>query len=235
MAKGTRKSGVTSPRVASQAGKDLQNSKTPKQDRAPIASALRQARPKAQKKSAAKAPKKTVAKTLKKTAARAPKKSAVPQVWQPFESLRREVDRIFENLDPGSWLYPFRQTAFDFASLWPRGLTWGAAPAVDIVESEKAYEITADVPSMDEKDIKVTLSDGVLTIKGEKQEEREEKEKGYHLQERRFGSFQRSFRLPEGVDTGKLETTFKKGTLTVTLPKKPEAQKPEKKVAIKAG
>ena len=68
MAKGTRKSGVTSPRVASQAGKDLRNSKTPKQDRAPIASALRQARPKAQKKTAAKAPKKTAAKTLKKTA-----------------------------------------------------------------------------------------------------------------------------------------------------------------------
>ncbi len=73
-----------------------------------------------------------------------------------------------------------------------------------------------------------------LIIKGEKQEEKEEKKKDYYLHERSFGSFERSFRMPEGVDTDKIEANFKKGVLTVKLPKTAEAQKAEKKVAIKA-
>ena len=73
-----------------------------------------------------------------------------------------------------------------------------------------------------------------MTIKGEKQEEKEEKRKDYHLQERSFGSFQRSFQLPETVDPDKIEASFKKGVLTVKLPKKPEAQKPAKKIEVKA-
>jgi HSP20 family protein len=81
----------------------------------------------------------------------------------------------------------------------------------------------------------VKVVNGNLTIKGEKQEEKEEKKKGYYLRERHFGSFERSFGLPEGVDADKIEATFKKGVLTLTLPKKPEAQKPEKKIEVKAG
>ena len=107
-------------------------------------------------------------------------------------------------------------------------------PAVDIAESEKAYEITAELPGMDEKNIEVKVTDGSLTIKGEKQEEKEEKEKDYYLQERRYGSFERSFELPESVDPDKIEASFKKGVLTVTLPKKAEAQKPAKKIEVKA-
>jgi HSP20 family protein len=87
---------------------------------------------------------------------------------------------------------------------------------------------------MDEKNIEVKLANGGLTIKGEKQEEKEEKEKEYYLHERHFGSFERCFRVPEGVDTSKIEATFKKGVLTVTLPKSPEAQKAEKKIEVKA-
>jgi HSP20 family protein len=88
---------------------------------------------------------------------------------------------------------------------------------------------------MEEKDIDVKFADGVLTIKGEKKEEREEKKKDYYLSERRFGSFQRSFRVPEGVDADKIDASFKNGVLTVMLPKSAEAQKREKKIAIKKG
>jgi len=106
-------------------------------------------------------------------------------------------------------------------------------PAVDVVESEKGYEITADLPGMDEKNIEVKVTDGVLTMKGERQEEKEEKKTGYYLQERSFGSFQRSFEMPESVDADKIEASFKKGVLTVKLPKKAEAQKPAKKIEVK--
>ena len=107
-------------------------------------------------------------------------------------------------------------------------------PAVDVVESEKAYEITAELPGMDEKNIEVKVTDGRLTVKGEKQEEKEEKEKDYYLQERHYGSFERSFDLPESVEPDKIEASFKKGVLTVTLPKKAEAQKAAKKIEVKS-
>ena len=110
----------------------------------------------------------------------------------------------------------------------------GLAPAVDIVEGEKAYEVTAELPGMDDKDIEVTLTDDVLTIKGEKREEKEEKRKNYRFSERHYGAFERSFEAPEGVDADKIEANFKKGVLTVTLPKKPEAQKATKKIDVKA-
>ena len=113
-------------------------------------------------------------------------------------------------------------------------MAWGAPPAVDIVEKDNAYEVTAELPGLDEKNIEVKLVNGGLTIKGEKQEEKEEKKKGYYLHERQFGSFERCFQVPQGVDTNKIEASFRKGVLTVTLPKKPEAQKPEKKIEIKA-
>ena len=81
----------------------------------------------------------------------------------------------------------------------------------------------------------MTLTDDVLTIKGEKREEKEETEKSYHLSERRYGAFERSFEMPEGVDTEKVEARFDKGVLKITLPKKPEAQKKVKKIEIKPG
>jgi HSP20 family protein len=86
---------------------------------------------------------------------------------------------------------------------------------------------------MDESNIDVKFADGTLTIKGEKREDKEEKKKGYYLSERRCGTFQRAFGVPEGVDVEKIEANFKNGVLTVTLPKTPEAQKSEKKIAIK--
>ncbi len=154
--------------------------------------------------------------------------------WRPVENLRREIDRLFEAFDLGYWRSPFRRPLFAMEPFWRRELRWTAAPAVDVTESEKAYEVTAELPGMDEKNIEVKVVNGGLTIKGEKQEEKEEKKKDYYLHERRFGSFERCFEVPEGVDADKIEASFKKGVLSVTLPKKPEAQKPEKKIEVKA-
>jgi HSP20 family protein len=157
-----------------------------------------------------------------------------PQVWQPFESLRREVDRLFEDFDRDFWRMPFRRSAFETEPFWRRELSWAGTPAVDIVEKDNAYEITADLPGLDEKNVEVKLSNGNLTLKGEKQEAKEEKKKDYYLKERHFGTFERMFRVPEGVDTDKIEAKFDNGVLTVTLPKMPEAQKPSKKIEVKA-
>ncbi|MGZ3283936.1 MAG: Hsp20/alpha crystallin family protein [Xanthobacteraceae bacterium] len=157
-------------------------------------------------------------------------KTERPTEWRPFESLRREVEHLFDDFQLGPWRSPFGRTLFE---PFRRGEMSWKTPAIDVVEKEKAYEITAELPGMDESNIDVKFSDGTLTIKGEKREEKEEKKKDYYLSERRYGSFQRSFSVPDGVDADKIEAGFKNGVLTVTLPKTPEAQKSEKKIAIK--
>ena len=153
--------------------------------------------------------------------------------WRPFEGLRREMDRLFDDFQLGSWRSPLRRSLFDTEPFGrgEGGLT--KAPAVDVVEQDKAFEITTELPGMDENNIDVKFSDGVLTIKGEKREEKEEKAKDRYLSERRYGSFQRSFRVPDIVNADRIEANFKNGVLTVTLPKMPEAVKAEKKIAIK--
>ena len=157
----------------------------------------------------------------------------MPQAWRPFESLRREVDRLFDDFDGGFWRSPFRMPSFDVAP-FRRGEALAAMPAVDVSETDKAYEITADLPGMDEKNVEVKLANGVLTIRGEKQDEKEEKRKDYYMRERSFGSFERTFAVPDGVDSDKIEASFKKGVLSVMLPKSADAQKAEKKIAVKA-
>jgi HSP20 family protein len=167
-----------------------------------------------------------------KTETKAPERAGVPQTWRPLENLRREIDRLFDDFDGGFRRSSFRWPTLDFNV--PRPLAWGdAVPAVDVAEKDDTYEVTAELPGMDEKNIEVKLVNGNLTIKGEKKEEREEKKKDYYLSERKFGSFERSFTVPEGVDADKIEASFKKGVLTVKLPKKPEAVKPEKKIEVK--
>ena len=155
------------------------------------------------------------------------------QAWRPFKSLRQEIDRLFDEFDHGFRRTPFRRSTFDVEPFWHRELSWGGVPAVDIAEKDKAYEITADLPGFDENNVEVKVANGGITIKGAKREEKEEKRKGYYLQERHSGSFERTFRIPDGVDSDKIEAHFAKGVLTLMLPKKPEAQKPEKKVEIK--
>ena len=175
-----------------------------------------------------------VSKVPVKTEEKIPERATPLPTLRPMESLRREIDRLFEGLDWDYWRFPFGRSIFDVEPFWRRELSWPAAPAVDITESDKAYEVIAELPGMDEKNIEVRVVNGNLMIKGEKKEEKEEKKKDYYLQERHFGSFERRFQLPEGVDAEKIEASFKKGVLTVTFPKKPEAQKPEKKIDVKA-
>ena len=157
-----------------------------------------------------------------------------PAEWSPFANLRREFDRMLEDF-PWGWRRPLTRSAFDVEPFWRGFAGVGAVPAVDIAEKDKEYEITAELPGMDESNIDVKFADGLLTLKGEKKEEKEEKNKDYYLSERRYGSFQRSFSVPDGVDAEKIEAAFKNGILTVTLPKTPEAQKKEKKIEIKKG
>jgi HSP20 family protein len=113
--------------------------------------------------------------------------------------------------------------------------TFRTMPAVDVTETDKAYEITAELPGLEEKNIEVKLANGVLSIKGEKQEEKEEKQKDYFRRERSFGSFERTFQVPDDVEEDKIEAGFKNGILSVTLPKSAEAQKQAKKIEVKTG
>ncbi len=151
-----------------------------------------------------------------------------------FDTLRREIDRVFDTFNWGSWGFPFARSrpGFEMPSL--RSTSVEIAPAVDVAEKDKEYEITAELPGLDEKNIEVKLTNGVLTIRGEKKEEKEEKHKDYHLSERSFGSFMRSFQLPEGIDESKIEASFVKGVLTVKVPKSTQALRNEKTISIKA-
>lgn len=150
--------------------------------------------------------------------------------WAPFDALRREIDQVFETFGLGALRLPLARSV---DAAWPREMGWSLAPAVDVVEKGKEYEITAELPGLDEKDVEVKVANGTLTIKGEKRETREEREKDYFLSERRYGSFLRSFRVPEGVSADKIDATFAKGVLTVKLPKTVEAQA-ETTVPVKA-
>jgi HSP20 family protein len=158
--------------------------------------------------------------------------ATMPHMLRPFESLRREVDRLFDEFDGGCWRSPFRSPFFDLAPFRRAEATF-SAPAVDVSETDNAYEITAEMPGMDEKNVEVKVANGVLTIKGEKQEDKEEKNKDYYMRERSFGSFERNFQVPEGVETDRIEANFKNGVLSVILPKSAAAQKAEKKITVK--
>lgn len=151
--------------------------------------------------------------------------------WHPIERMRRQFEHLFQDFGNVHSLFS-RPQRFDVEPLWNADFLRMQSPAVDIVENEKAYEVTAEVPSIDEKNLSVKVVNGTLLIKGEKQQEREEKSKSYHLTERRYGTFERSFVMPDSVDGDHIQASFKAGVLKVTLPKKAEAMTPEKTVDI---
>jgi HSP20 family protein len=105
-------------------------------------------------------------------------------------------------------------------------------PEIDVKENGKQMVLTAELPGMEEKDIDLSVRDGVLTLKGEKKMEKSEEKDDYRVMERRYGSFQRSFSLPESVKEDGIKANFDKGVLTITMPKKAEAKKSEKKIKI---
>ena len=150
---------------------------------------------------------------------------------RPLESLRQEIDRLFDDFGVGSWRSPFRSSLFDMDPFRRAKAAFSGVPAVDVAETEKGYKVVAELPGMDEKNIEVKIANGMLTIKGEKQEEKQD----YYIRERSFGSFERTFPVPDGVELDKVDASFKKGVLTVTLPKTAGAQKTEKKITVKAG
>ena len=177
-----------------------------------------------------------MAETTNNVPTKTEKTLAPPQAQRRFAGIRREIGSLYEDFFGRSPSSTRRRSFLDLASRRAR-VAFGAIPAVHFTETNRAYEINSQLPGgMSEKDVEVTFANGVLTIKGEKQEEREEKKKGgYHMQERSFGSFERTVRVPEDVDADKIKTSFKKGVLAVTLPKKTEARGAERKVGVKAG
>jgi len=166
-----------------------------------------------------------------KTAMPARKMAELPSL----EDLRHEVESVFDRF-VGGW--PRRMgSLFDwdpFREVRPSLTMPEWRPRADVRETDKAYQIDVELPGVDEKDVEVTMTDDLMTVRGEKKAEREEKEEGYYLAERTYGSFQRSFRLPEDVDADKIGAEFSKGVLRVTLPKSPEAQAKTRKIKVKA-
>ena len=144
----------------------------------------------------------------------------------PFRDFQREMNRLFGEFFGD---YPLAERG--------RGSDWTAAafvPRVDVSETDTAVKVTAELPGMDEKDISVELQDDVLTLRGEKKSEQEEKGKNWFRREQSYGSFHRSIELPAGVDAGKAKAQFKKGVLTFTAPKRPGDQVKRQNVPILA-
>jgi HSP20 family protein len=159
----------------------------------------------------------------------APAQVQTPDSWQAF---RTEMERLFDRF--GFGFKPFRDW-FDLQPGFQVRTTFEMpSPAIDIVEEPAGYKLTAELPGMAEKDIELIVSGDTVTLKGEKKQETEHKDKNYTLSERSYGSFQRTFSLPDGVDRDKISAEFGKGVLTVTLPKTPAAAAEPKKIEVKA-
>ncbi len=140
------------------------------------------------------------------------------QIRQP------DIFREMENM--------FRYFWHDFP-VWEGNEVAGTfSPDLDVSETDKAIEIRAELPGLDKKNIDISLDRNLLTVRGEKRQEKEEGDKRYHLIERSWGSFVRSIRLPAEVDEKKLEATFKDGVLKVVLPKTEESRKKVTHIAV---
>ncbi|HME41744.1 MAG TPA: Hsp20/alpha crystallin family protein [Syntrophorhabdales bacterium] len=152
---------------------------------------------------------------------------AVSREWEyPFGSFQREMNKLVDDFFGGFNLSPWAPLE--------KGLATTFTPRVNVSETDKEIKVSAELPGMDEKDIDVSLTRDTLTIKGEKKEEKEEKGEDYYRMERSYGSFTRSVPLPVEVDTDKVQATFKKGVLDITLPKTARAIEEMKKVPVKS-
>lgn len=140
----------------------------------------------------------------------------------PFYSLQRSINQVFDNF------------LFEGFGRSPFSLMASFSPRLDVSETDEEFHVTAELPGMDEKDVEVSLSNHVLTLKGEKKDEREDKRRDFYRVERSYGMFERTVPIPDGVDLDKVEASFKKGLLTVTLPKTAEYQKERKRIPVRA-
>ena len=141
---------------------------------------------------------------------------ATIQADSPFGWLRHEIDRLFDDFGRPS------------RSLFNHDEGFGPMPALELLERDTNYRLTAELPGMKDDDIDISLADGILTIKGQKEEDKERKEGGFMLSERRYGAFERRVRLPSDADPGGIEAKFKKGVLTLTIAKDEKAPKSQK-------
>jgi HSP20 family protein len=157
----------------------------------------------------------------------------------PLLALRQEVDNLFDTFFSGFSLGPFGRHGLDLDPLRKMEGAFESlsamVPRADFSETDELFRVTAELPGMDEDNIEVTLSDDVLVIKGEKKEDKTKEAENYHLTERHYGSFRRSFRVPEMVDQENVGAAFAKGVLEITLPKKPATGTSPKKIKIKGG
>lgn len=144
----------------------------------------------------------------------------------PLHSLHREIDKVFTDFSRNFGLPRLSPTNGEAGRFF--------SPSMDVVENDKALEVTTELPGMSDKDVEVTIVDNMLTIRGEKKAETKEEKDDYHMIERSYGSFKRSLRLPFDVSVDKIEAQFKDGVLKVVLPKPPEVEAKTQKVAIKS-
>lgn len=142
----------------------------------------------------------------------------------PVDLLHQEVDQLFDNFFESVGVYPAHSSGFSpFRSggFFLNSLTEGLLkPTLNIGADDKEYAISIEVPGVDQKDIKLEIANNTLTVRGEKKQEREEKEKNYYRMERSYGSFQRVLSLPEDANHDKIEATFKNGVLKISMPRK---------------
>lgn len=156
------------------------------------------------------------------------KKEVAHKNEDPFMSFHKELDTMFNH-----FLRDFEAPGFAFPSLNRFEKGWMKEPDMDVNENEKEIRITADLPGIDEKDLDVSLEGNLLTVKGEKKEEKTSKQSRVHVTERHYGSFVRRITVPfDRIDSGKISASMKKGVLTVVLPKIKDRQEKQKKIAI---
>lgn len=140
-----------------------------------------------------------------------------PFEYDPFGTLQREVDRLFEQFTRGVG--------------GANGKTVAIMPRTDVTETDKEIEVSAELPGLEREDVDISVNDGVLVVRGEKKAETEMKDKDYHVAERIYGSFYRALQLPPGVDPSTIQATMSKGVLKITIPK--PAQSATKKIEVK--
>ncbi|MGV8073791.1 MAG: Hsp20/alpha crystallin family protein [Syntrophobacteraceae bacterium] len=151
--------------------------------------------------------------------------------YEPFAQFHQEIDRMFDNFFRGFGL-PSSGFGTEFTSL-PQA-EW-LKPTLDIAAGDKEYTICVELPGVDEKDVQLELSEDTLVIKGEKKQEKEEKEKNFYRMERSYGSFQRVLSLPEDAEHEGIGAAYKNGILTITIPRKAGPKKESRQISVKSG
>lgn len=162
----------------------------------------------------------------------APARAQSRDAWAPLSGLRDEIDRLFDDFGAGFWRHPLARRMQPEADL-EGGIA--LSPMIEVVARNGGYAITAELPGLGPKDVDIRVSDGMLTIRGEKTEETHDEDASYLVSERRYGAFQRSLRLPAGTDPDKITAQLAQGVLTLTLPKTADAIQNERKIEIKTG